>query len=230
MDGSVVVGPREGLVPRPLDPLAHWTVTAGDGKQNTGGFSQRILDQWHHQHSVCVCVCVRAGELCNLITLDVAHNQLEHLPKEIGNCTQITNLDLQHNELLDLPETIGQSPRRTASFSPEPIKHLKNLNLVSLLPGNLASINRLGLRYNRLSAIPRSLSKCRELEELNLENNNISVLPEVSVEMRANLLPLHEVPVATFRSTEPPEQKELQQNTDTCCWLVFGWSWVTSDP
>lgn len=47
------------------------------------------------------------GELCNLITLDVAHNQLEHLPKEIGNCTQITNLDLQHNELLDLPDTIG---------------------------------------------------------------------------------------------------------------------------
>lgn len=50
---------------------------------------------------------VCAGELCSLITLDVAHNQLEHLPKEIGNCTQITNLDLQHNELLDLPETIG---------------------------------------------------------------------------------------------------------------------------
>lgn len=48
-----------------------------------------------------------AGELCSLITLDVAHNQLEHLPKEIGNCTQITNLDLQHNELLDLPESIG---------------------------------------------------------------------------------------------------------------------------
>lgn len=53
------------------------------------------------------CVLQSAGELCNLITLDVAHNQLEHLPKEIGNCTQITNLDLQHNELLDLPETIG---------------------------------------------------------------------------------------------------------------------------
>lgn len=50
-----------------------------------------------------------AGELCSLVTLDVAHNQLEHLPKEIGNCTKITNLDLQHNELLDLPETIGNS-------------------------------------------------------------------------------------------------------------------------
>lgn len=31
-----------------------------------------------------------------------------------------------------------------------------------------------------MSAVPRSLAKCRELEELNLENNNISVLPEVS--------------------------------------------------
>lgn len=53
------------------------------------------------------------------------------------------------------------------------------MSLVTI-SGNLASINRLGLRYNRLSAIPRSLAQCRELEELNLENNNISVLPEVS--------------------------------------------------
>lgn len=45
--------------------------------------------------------------------------------------------------------------------------------------GNLSSLSRLGLRYNRLSAIPRSLSKCSALEELNLENNNISTLPEV---------------------------------------------------
>lgn len=50
---------------------------------------------------------------------------------------------------------------------------------ICTVAGNLSSINRLGLRYNRLSAIPRSLAKCRELEELNLENNNISVLPEV---------------------------------------------------
>lgn len=48
-----------------------------------------------------------------------------------------------------------------------------------LFTGNLSSLNRLGLRYNRLSAIPRSLAKCCALEELNLENNNISTLPEV---------------------------------------------------
>lgn len=58
---------------------------------------------------------------------------------------------------------------------------MKSPNFV--VSGNLASINRLGLRYNRLSAIPRSLAKCRELEELNLENNNISVLPEVRYQL-----------------------------------------------
>lgn len=161
-------------------------------------------------------VYIPAGELCNLITLDVAHNQLEHLPKEIGNCTQITNLDLQHNELLDLPETIGMTVWVCFSGSKAKLPfslclcyyiHLiivpvnwkmteghkclykwcnskkKKTKLTRcffvVVSGNLASINRLGLRYNRLSAIPRSLAKCRELEELNLENNNISVLPEV---------------------------------------------------
>lgn len=118
------------------------------------------------------------GELCNLITLDVAHNQLEHLPKEIGNCTQITNLDLQHNELLDLPETIGIHIILCMFFFC--LREKTQNTIFIVVTGNLASINRLGLRYNRLSAIPRSLAKCRELEELNLENNNISVLPEVS--------------------------------------------------
>ena len=51
--------------------------------------------------------------------------------------------------------------------------------LFLVFTGNLSSLNRLGLRYNRLSEIPRSLAKCSALEELNLENNNISTLPEV---------------------------------------------------
>lgn len=53
------------------------------------------------------------------------------------------------------------------------------INTCFLPVGNLSSLSRLGLRYNRLSAIPKSLAKCSELDELNLENNNISTLPEV---------------------------------------------------
>lgn len=56
---------------------------------------------------------------------------------------------------------------------------MKNWVHFFVFTGNLSSLNRLGLRYNRLSAIPRSLAKCSALEELNLENNNISTLPEV---------------------------------------------------
>lgn len=90
------------------------------------------------------------------------------------------------------------------------------MTLVSPLPGNLASINRLGLRYNRLSAIPRTLAKCRELEELNLENNNISVLPEVSVGIKPNLL-FNLVPE---HQQNLQKDKEPQWNSRACCWLV----------
>lgn len=55
----------------------------------------------------------------------------------------------------------------------------QHVNICFLPIGNLSSLSRLGLRYNRLSAIPKSLAKCSELDELNLENNNISTLPEV---------------------------------------------------
>lgn len=106
------------------------------------------------------------GNLVQLLTLDVAHNHLEHLPDEIGlmkifwffliisyiflgNCAQLTTLDLTHNELVDLPELIG----------------------------NLKNLSRLLIRYNRLSAIPSSLANCLKLDEFNIEGNNVSQLP-----------------------------------------------------
>ena len=105
------------------------------------------------------------GNLLQLLTLDVAHNHLEHLPNEIGllpsvdladdpfspsgNCAQLTTLDLTHNELVDLPELIG----------------------------NLKNLSRLLIRYNRLSAIPSSLANCSKLDEFNIEGNMVSQLP-----------------------------------------------------
>lgn len=47
-------------------------------------------------------------------------------------------------------------------------------------PGNLVKLTRLGLKYNQLEGLPRSLQRCIELDELNLENNNIPSLPDVS--------------------------------------------------
>jgi len=45
--------------------------------------------------------------------------------------------------------------------------------------GNLLKLNRLGLKYNRLVGLPRSLQNCVLLDELNLENNDIEALPDV---------------------------------------------------
>lgn len=109
---------------------------------------------------------VTVGHLVQLLTLDVAHNHLEHLPNEIGlsiivdlllfiaisslgNCAQLTTLDLTHNELVDLPDLIG----------------------------NLKNLSRLLIRYNRLSTIPPSLANCSKLDEFNIEGNNVSQLP-----------------------------------------------------
>ena len=91
----------------------------------------------------------------------MSYNQLEFIPDEIGNCTQLTTLDLQHNKLKNLPESIG----------------------------NLKQLSRIGLRYNRLStgSVPSSLSCCVALEQFNVENNMISNLPDGLLSSLENL-------------------------------------------
>ena len=51
-------------------------------------------------------------------------------------------------------------------------------------------MNRLGIKYNQLNGLPRSLQNCVRLEELNLENNNIETLPDVSIFACSILEPL----------------------------------------
>lgn len=102
------------------------------------------------------------------------------------------------------------------AFRPPGRHHCSLLSATS--PGNLASINRLGLRYNRLSAIPRSLAKCRELEELNLENNNISMLPEVSGKHLHALRPSWFPPKHTLVDACSPERWGLMMFFSLPCY------------
>ncbi len=44
--------------------------------------------------------------------------------------------------------------------------------------GQLRALTRLGLRYNRLTSVPRSLSNCIHMDEFNVEGNAISHLPD----------------------------------------------------
>ena len=83
------------------------------------------------------------GALKSLVTCDCSYNQLEHLPAEIGQCSQLASLYLQHNKLEDLPPEIGQ----------------------------LTQLVQLGLRYSQAcrnpglmeSRIPARRNICRQL-------------------------------------------------------------------
>ncbi|WP_107666955.1 leucine-rich repeat domain-containing protein, partial [Cyanothece sp. BG0011] len=48
------------------------------------------------------------GQLTNLTSLNLSFNQLTDLPPEIGQLTNLTSLDLSFNQLTDLPPEIGQ--------------------------------------------------------------------------------------------------------------------------
>lgn len=51
----------------------------------------------------------------------------------------------------------------------------------------MTKLTRIGLKYNQLEALPGSLQQCVELDELNLENNNIPSLPDVSTNQTVKL-------------------------------------------
>ena len=52
----------------------------------------------------------------------LAHNQLEYLPKEIGDLSNLQKLDLNHNLLKELPKEIGR------------LSNLQEMNLILPYP------------------------------------------------------------------------------------------------
>lgn len=79
--------------------------------------------------------------------LIVDHNQLGHLPAQIGSLEQLETLSCSHNLLLSLPETIGK------------LTKLKFLNCSS----------------NKIISLPAELGKATAVEEINASDNYLQV-------------------------------------------------------
>lgn len=132
------------------------------------------------------------GNLTNLETLWLNHNDLLRLPPEIGNLSNLQSLILNHNQLSRLPAEIGN------------LTNLQELDLaynqLSSLPstiGNLENLNQLYLSHNQLRSLPVSMGKLDSLAWLDLSENQLSSLPielaEVPLEhinISGNLNPL----------------------------------------
>ncbi|KAL0265799.1 UNVERIFIED_CONTAM: hypothetical protein PYX00_011514 [Menopon gallinae] len=111
-------------------------------------------------------------EARDLKSLDLSHNRLATLPKEIGSLSQLRWLYLNHNQLTTLPKEI------------ESLSQLKELRLcfnhLTTLPGEIGSLSQLRwlyLNHNQLTTLPKEIESLSQLQELSLCFNQLTELP-----------------------------------------------------
>jgi hypothetical protein len=111
------------------------------------------------------------ANLTNLRRLQLAGNQLEALPHELGALAQLEGLWLHGNQLQSLPESIGE------------LRSLSQLSLAGnrlrQIPGALGALcelRDLGIAGNELEALPSSLGRLERLEKLSAHGNRLREL------------------------------------------------------
>lgn len=113
--------------------------------------------------------------------LDVSYNFLENLPKELEECKQLTSLNLNNNSIKSLPEFIG-------NFSVlESLKIKKNqLQMLPKSFDKLTNLLTLNLGRNQFSEFPEPILSLTRLDDLTIDHNSISTLPN-GIEKLVNL-------------------------------------------
>ncbi len=113
------------------------------------------------------------GSLDFLFTLNLAHNQLKHLPAALGKAWRLSTLNAEDNALIDVPSEIG-----SLTF----LEFLKlSQNQLSSLPTeifNLSHLRKLAIAENRFTVLSPLIGQLTHLEMLDLYGNNFTTLPE----------------------------------------------------
>jgi internalin A len=105
-------------------------------------------------------------------SLNLVGEQIEELPEEIGQLTNLTFLDLRSNQLTALPESIGQ----LANLMSLDLR----LNRLTVLPDSicqLTSLTSLNISYNRLMSLPEFIGRLVKLDYFRISSNNLNELP-----------------------------------------------------
>jgi hypothetical protein len=107
-----------------------------------------------------------------LEVLNLTGNQLSALPDDLHRLRKLRVLFCSDNAFTTLPESIGACPSLSmVGFKANQIMHVPD----TALP---AALRWLILTDNRISAMPRQLGQCTQLEKLMLAGNALPTLPE----------------------------------------------------
>lgn len=143
----------------------------------------------------------------NLAVVNLYSNRLKHMPDVIIEHKGLANVDLSHNEIVDVPPSIDRMKALTdlslwgnqVSRLPQEIGRLTNLSTLYMqgnqlyqLPDSLARvpIRRLDVGYNRLTDVPAWVFAKQTIEELYINNTDVTELSSSILEM-PNLRILH---------------------------------------
>lgn len=116
------------------------------------------------------------GKLTAMTSLSLSGNQFSSgIPNELGDCVNLETLDLSENGLN------GELPTSLSSLA-----NLTTLNLEgNFFTGRVdpaifegaTSLLELNLKRNRLTGIPETINKLKQLQRLDLASNNLSTVP-----------------------------------------------------
>lgn len=101
-----------------------------------------------------------------LRNVDASNNRVREIPREIGNCVNVTRLVLTSNALEGLPVEIGRLTRLKTLI-------IDDNRLVELPEsiGSMAALATLSVRGNALKTLPSSLARCGSLKTVRVSRN-----------------------------------------------------------
>ena len=111
---------------------------------------KKVIRLTENQLKEIIVKVINEGQTQN-INVNLSNRNLNDIPKEVLNNTNIRVLNLTDNNLTELPDSIG----------------------------DLTNLRALGLNGNNLTELPDSFSKLINLGELFITNNNFSEIPQV---------------------------------------------------
>ena len=133
-------------------------------------------------------------QLVNLISLTTYYNDIELLPKNIGNLQRLEEFIFSFNNVKDITPVKSLKNLKKLMFDYNdvedisPIKDLINLNILYCNSNRISDISPitslinliyLGLNQNQIEEIPKEITNLKKLKDLDLSLNNISNLPEL---------------------------------------------------